>query len=326
MPSSFGYPFDGDIPLVAPGFRRTELWIPLALDAARKTDRRNFDNVDAALGRLRPGVSVKQAQTELTVIEKRLDVLNPEGLMRGWLALVAPFTETILGPVTKMLWLLMAAVGLVLMIACGNIANLLLARVSGRLTEIALRTGLGAGRNRLLRQMLTESLVLAFLGGAIGVAVTFGAVRVLAQLNPGNIPRFDQMSVNLPVLVLALAVSVLSGVLFGLAPMTAAWQTNLSGLLKSGNRGMTGSSNRLRHGLIVAEVALAFVLLAGATLLIRSYLELQAQNSGFSSSTLTMNLPLDGRYGKPEQRTAFLLPPIPGKATQLAGSRERGCR
>ena len=125
MPGSFGYPFEGDIPYVAPGFRRTEVWIPLALDGARRTDRTNFDNVSAAIGRLRPGIcEASSSRTHRT--EKRLDVLNPAGPMQGWVALVAPFTETILGPVTKMLWLLMAAVGLVLMIACGNVANLLL--------------------------------------------------------------------------------------------------------------------------------------------------------------------------------------------------------
>ncbi len=167
--------------------------------------------------------------------------------------------------------------------------------------------GLGAGRNRILRQLLTESMLLALLGGAAGLAATFGSVRLLAEINPGNIPRFDQISVNLPVLTMAIAVSVVSGVLFGLAPMIAASKTNLGELLKSGNRGMTGTSNRLRHALIVAEVALAFVLLTGATLLIRSDIELQAENSGFSSSTLTMNLPLDGRYSKPEQRTGFFL-------------------
>jgi predicted permease len=307
MPDSFGYPFDGAIPLVRPRFRQTEVWIPLGLNAAQKTDRVNFDNVDAAIGRLRPGVSVEQAQAELTVTEKRLDTLYPPGPMRGWLALVVPFTETTLGPVTKMLWLLMAAVALVLMIACGNVANLLLARVTGRLSEIALRAGLGAGRGRILRQMLTESMLLAFLGGAAGAAATFGSVRVLAQINPGNIPRFDQVSVNLPVLALAAAVSALSGVLSGLAPMVAVSKASLSGVLKSGNRGVTGSSNRLRHALIVAEVALAFVLLTAATLLIRSDIKLQAQNSGFSASTLTMNLPLDGRYSRPEQRTGFFM-------------------
>ncbi len=307
MPDSFGYPFDGDIPLLTPGFRRTEVWVPLALSTAQKTDRTNFDNVDAAISRLRPGVSVEQAQTELTVTEKRLDRLNPAGPMQGWLALVVPLPETILGPVSKMLWLLMAAVGLVLMIACGNVANLLLARVTDRLTEIALRAGLGAGRNRILRQMLTESMVLAFLGGALGVIVTFGAVRVLSRLNPGNIPRFNQMSVNLPVLALAITVSALSGLLFGAAPMIAASKTNLTELLKAGGRGLTGGSNPIRHALIVAEVALAFVLLTGAVLLIRSDINLQAQNSAFSSSTLTMNLPLDDRYSKPQQRTGVFL-------------------
>src|ERR1700733_7298722 len=135
MPRSFGYPFDGDIPFLTPGFRRTEIWIPLALSAAQKTDRVNFDNVDAAIGRLRPGVSAGQAEAELTVTEKRLDALNPAGPMQGWIALVVPLTETILGAVSKMLWLLMGAVGLVLMIACGNVANLLLARISDRFME-----------------------------------------------------------------------------------------------------------------------------------------------------------------------------------------------
>jgi predicted permease len=307
MPDSFGYPFDGDIPLVTPGFRATEAWVPLALSTAQKIDRTNFDNVDAAIGRLRPGVSLEQAQAKLSVTEKRLDMLNQAGPMQGWLALVVPLPETILGPVSKMLWLLMAAVGLVLMIACGNVANLFLARVTDRLTEIALRAGLGAGRNRILRQMLTESMVLAFLGGAVGVIVTFCAVRVLSRLNPGNIPRFDQMLVNLPVLVLAITVSALSGLLFGAAPMIAAGKTNLTDLLKTGSRGITGGSNRIRQALIVAEVALAFVLLTVAVLLIRSDIKLQAQNSAFSSSTLTMNLPLDDRYSKPRQRTGFFL-------------------
>jgi len=326
MPSSFGYPFEGDIPYVPPGFRRTDVWIPLAVGTAQKTDRNNIDNADAVIARLRPNVSVKKAQSELSVIEKRLIVLYPEGYLRGWLALVTPFVETIVGPVTQMLWLFMAAVALVLAIACANIANLQLARFTSRLPEIALRAGLGAGRNRILRQMLAESLALAFFGGAIGVVATFGAVRVLAQLNPGDIPRFDRMSVDWPVLALAVAVSALSGALFGAAPMIAAWKTNLSELLKSGTRVMTGSSNRLRHGLIVLEVALSFVLLGSATLLIRSYLKLQAQDTGFSSSTLTMNLPLDGRYGKPEQRNELFmqflerLRRLPGVVSAGAGS------
>ncbi|HWF48336.1 MAG TPA: ABC transporter permease [Bryobacteraceae bacterium] len=326
MPKAFGYPFEGDIPLVPPGFQRTDVWIPLGITTAQKTDRNNFDNADAAIGRLRNGVSFQEAQSELSLLEKRLDVLNPVGLMRGWQALVVPLVDTILGPVTRMLWLLLGAVGLVLLIACGDVANLLLARITGRLPEVALRSGLGAGRARLVRQMLTESLLLALLGGAIGIVLTLGAVRILVQLNPGNIPRFEQMSVNSVVLMLAVAISVLSGGLFGLAPVHAALRPDLSELLKTGNKGAVSSSNRLRYALIVSEVALSFVLVAAATLLIRSYLKLEAQSPGFSSSTLTMNLSLDGRYSKAEQRTAFFLRflgglcRIPGVINAGAGS------
>ncbi len=308
MPKSFGYPFEGDIPYVAPGFGRTNIWAPLALEAGRKTDRKNFESVDAAIARLSPAVSLQEAQTELSAIESRLSPLYPEAAMQGWQALVVPLQDTIFGPVTRLLWLLLGAVGLVLLIACGNVANLLLARVTGRLQEIAVRVGLGAGRARLMRQLFTESLALALLGGSLGVLLSLGAVRLLARLNPGNIPRFDQTSVNLQVLAVAAAISILSGALFSLAPLLAALRPNLSDLLKqSGNKGTAGTSNRFRHALVVAEVALSFVLLAGATLLIRSYLKLQAQDPGFSSSSLTMNLPLDGRYSKPEQRTAFFL-------------------
>jgi predicted permease len=308
MPKSFGYPFEGDIPYGgAVGIQRTDLWMPLALGSAQKADRIAARSGDAVIGRLSQGVSLQQAQRELALIEKRLDVLYPPGWMQGWEVLVVSLTDTIFGPVTRMLWLLMGAVGLVLLIACGNIGNLLLARVTGRLEEIAVRAGLGAGRGRLARQLLTESLLLALLGGALGIALALGGVRVLAQLNPGNIPRFEQASVNLPVLALAVGVSLLSGVLFSMAPIQAALRTNLAELLKSGNRGRTGSSNRLRHTLVVTEVALSFVLLAGATLLIRSYLRLEAQDTGFSRSTITMRLALDSRYNRPEQRTEFFL-------------------
>ncbi len=308
MPDSFGYPFEGDIPYVAPGFGQTHLWAPLALEAAKKADRKNFDSVDAAIARLRPGISLQQAQSELSAIESRLAPLYSTDLMQGWQALIASLPETIFGPVTRLLWLLLGAVGLVLLIACGNVANLLLARVTGRLQEFALRVGLGAGRARLMRQLLTEALMLAFLGGSAGVLLSFAAVRLLTRLNPGNIPRFDQTSINQTVLLAALTISLLSGVLFSFAPILAAARPNLGDLLRqSGNKGTAGTSNRFRRMLVAAEVALSFVLLAGATLLVRSYLKLQAQDLGFSSSTLTMNLSIDGRYTKPEQRAAFFL-------------------
>ncbi len=308
MPKSFGYPFEGDIPYVAPGFSQTEIWAPLAIAAGEKTDRINFHSADAAIARLRLGVSLQQAQTELGAIQKRLDLLYKDPLAQGWEALIVSLQETIFGPVRPLLWLLLGAVALVLLIACGNVANLLLARVTGRLQEIALRAGLGASRARLMRQLFTESVVLALIGGSLGVLLSFGAVLLLARLNPGNIPRFAQTSVNLHVLAVAAAITLLSGSIFSLAPMLAALRPSLVDLLKQGgNKGTAGTSNRLRHALVIAEVALSFILLAGATLLIRSYVKLQMQDHGFLSSTLTMSLPLDDRYSKPGQRTAFFM-------------------
>ncbi len=299
MPKSFGYPFEGDIPYVGPGFSQTEIWAPLAIAAGEKTDRINSHAADAAVARLRPSVSLQQAQIELEAMQKRLDLLYREPLEQGWEALIVSLQETIFGPVTPLLWLLLGAVALVLLIACGNVANLLLARVTGRLQEIAVRAGLGASRARLMRQLFTESVMLALFGGSLGVLLSFGAVLLLVRLNPGNIPRFAQTSVNLHVLAVAAAITLLSGSIFSLAPMFAALHPSLVDLLKQGgNKGTAGTSNRLRHTLIIAEVALSFILLAGATLLIRSYLK---------SSTLTISLPLDDRYSKPGQRTAFFM-------------------
>ena len=147
---------------------------------------------------------------------------------------------------------------------------------------MALRVGLGAGRARLMRQLFTESVILAVLGGSLGVLLSFGAVGLLARLNPGNIPRFAQTSVSLHVLAIAAAITLLSGSIFSLAPMLAALRPGPGDLLKQGgNKGTAGTSNRLRHSLVIAEVALSFILLIGATLLIRSYINLQAQDHGF---------------------------------------------
>ncbi len=305
MPPSFGYPKAGDVPYIH-GFHRTELWAPLALDAKQKTDRTNFRVSNAAIARLRPGVSLLSAQSDLAVIEKRLNLLYPaHEFSRGWEVFVTPLVDTMLGPVSRMLWLLMASVALVLLIACGNVANLLLARVSSRTEELALRVGLGAGRARLARQMLTESLLLASMGGATGVVVSFGAVRLLSVLNPGNIPRFDQTTVNLPVLTFAAAITLFSGCVFGLIPVTAALRQDLYKTLKAGNNRTGNRPHLLSNAVVGAEVALSFTLLAAAMLLIRSYVKLDAQNTGFDRSTLTAKLELDAKYNSPEQKVAF---------------------
>ncbi|MGB6485015.1 MAG: FtsX-like permease family protein [Candidatus Acidiferrales bacterium] len=203
-------------------------------------------------------------------------------------------------------WLLFGAVCSVLLIACANAANLLLARAASRTHEMGIRSALGAGRGRLIRQVLTEALLLACGGGALGILIAYAAVRLLLRLNPGNIPRLNETSLDLRVLLFALAISLLTGVIFGILPALGVSRTNLSEILKQGgNKGIVGASKKWRHGLIVGEVALAVVLLVGSGLLVRSYVNLQDVYTGFSDSTLTMHIALDQRYSQPEQRQAF---------------------
>jgi len=332
MPKDFGYPFDGDIPYTNSEFKQTDIWLPAAYTAKQRTDRTDdFESADAAIGRLSNGVSVIAAQGELQAIEARLNPLYPE-MWRGWSALVRPVVQTIVGPVQEMLWLLLGAVAIVLLIAISNVANLLLARATARAHELGIRTALGAERGRIIRQLLTESLMLSCAGGALGIGLAFAAVRVLTRLNPGNIPRFDAAAVDGRVLFVAVILSIGAGVVSGLAPAISASRVNINDLLRRGSGRVGGASNRGRFALIVLEVALSVILLAGAGLLIRSYLQLAAVDPGFSPATLTFRLNLDERYAKPEQQSAFYksflekLQKIPGvsdagatSATPLSG-------
>lgn len=303
MPKGFGYPFAGDIPYEHSDFMQTDIWLPAAYSLDNRTNRTNFRSSDA-IARLRPGISAAQAQAELVSMERRLQALYP-AMWRGWTALVTPLIQTIIGPVEKMLWLLLGAVGIVLLIAISNIANLLLARATVRAHELGIRTALGAERSRIVRQLLTESLLLSCLGGALGIALACAAVQLLAKLNPGGIPRFDTVSVDSRVLLVAVILCVATGVAAGLLPAISASRANVIDLIKRGSSRVSGSSNVGRFALIVFEVALSVVLLTGSGLLIRSYLQLQAVNPGFSPSTLTFGLNLDERYHTPASRTAF---------------------
>ncbi len=305
MPKDFGYPFAGDFPYAHSGFKQTDIWLPLAYTVKAKTDRSNFDSADAAIGRLRDGIPAASAQAELGSIESRLDKLYPE-IWKGWTVVVKPVIATIIGPVQQMLWLLLGAVAVVLVIAASNVASLLLARVASRAHEMGIRMALGAERSRIVRQLLTESLLLSCTGAALGIAMAYAAVHFVVKLNPGDVPRFESSTVDGRVLLVALALSVATGLLSGLAPTLSASRTDLNQLMKHGaSRGSIGTSNRRRQALIVAEVALSVVLLAGAGLLIRSYLTLSSVNPGFSPSTLTFRVRMDVRYATPEQRIAF---------------------
>ncbi len=211
--------------------------------------------------------------------------------IQGWTAWVAPFTESIVGQVRPLMWMLFGAVSLVLLIACGNVANLLMARAAGRVHELGVRSALGAERARLIRQMITEAMLLASIGGAIGIGLAFGGVKLLLKLNPGDIPRLNDISIDGRVLLFSVVLSLATGFLFGLLPALSASRIDVVTLLKQGgSKGSAGTSNHLRHALIVAEVALSVILLTGAGLLIRSYTKLMIEGPGFTSSAITMRI------------------------------------
>ena len=325
MPEGFSYPSNGDIPLTESELRGTDVWLPLVYSPAQRTDRTNFQSVDAAIGRLRDGVSARRAQTELRAIQSRLDPLYPE-MWRGFTALARPLVETIVGPVAKMLWLLLGAAALVLLIAVGNVSSLLFARTATRAHELGIRTALGAERTRILRQLLTEALLLSCAGGALGAFFAYAAVHILTKLNPGGIPRFDTATVDTRALLAALLLSLVTGVLAGFLPALAGSRLTINELLRRGGNRVTSTSKHIRFALIVMEVALSVVLLAGSGLLIRSYLRLAAVDPGFSPGTLTFRLQLDNKYNRPEQQAnfykAFLqkLETIPGVASAGASN------
>ena len=322
MPPAFHYPHSADFPYSDSEIAATELWIPAALTPQQKSEPMGSDCV--AIGRLKSGVSLKQAQAEMSALEARLDPINHPAEWRGWEALVRPFIDTAVGPVRPLLWLLLGAVSLVLLIACTNVANLLLARAAGRVHEMGLRTALGADRVRLVRQMLTEALLLAVAGGMLGLGIAYAALRLVIGLHPGDIPRLNETSLDARVLLFTAAASLLTGLLFGLLPALTASRVNVISLLKQGgNRGIAGTSNRLRNGLIITEVALSVILLAGAGLLIRSYLKVQAVDTGFAPSTLAVPLRLDERYDSPQKVEAFFRN-LTSQVTNLPGVHEAG--
>jgi putative ABC transport system permease protein len=280
-----------------------DAWWPVALrpQAGRGA---HFLN---AVGRLKPGVSVEQALTDFNVIAQRLAKQFPN-TNQGWRIVIKPLHEEIVGRTRTTLLVLLGAVFFVLLIACVNVANLLLARATAREREIAVRAAVGAGRGRIVGQLLTESLLLAVVGSAAGILLAIWAIDALRALGPEQLPRLQAVSIDGRILLFTLGLTLLTGVLFGLAPALQAGQINLNELLKEGGRsGASGRQSRLRDALVIAEVALALVLLAGAGLLMRSFWKLQQVDPGFNpEGILTANLFLPGaRYGEPPQIVAF---------------------
>ena len=270
------------------------------------------------LGRVKRGITDARAEADLAPIVEHLRRLEPSAFPEKWRVALLPFKESFPSGIRPALWTLFGATGLLLVIACANVSNLLLSRASARGMEMAVRSAIGATRGRLLRQLLTESVVLGLAGGGAGVALAYAMLRIMIGIvPPDTIPDEAEIVMNVPVLVFSAVLSVGTALAFGLAPAWQANRTDLAESLKQGGRGsLAASRGGLRSGLVVAEVALSLVLLTGAALMLQSLLALQQVPLGFpAESVLTMRVPLSPqRYPDPPRRIAFLRELLDGLA------------
>jgi len=282
-----------------------DLWVPLTTDDVPLI--RNIRNLKM-IGRLKAGVAPQQAQAEINSIASRLAREYPD-VNAGLESVVIPLHEQIVGDVRAALLILLGAVVLVLLIACANIANLLLSKATARHKEIAIRTALGANRGRLLRQLLTESTLLGLLGGVFGFLVAYASSKTLVSFGSFSIPQLTDFSFDMKVPLFALVVSLLTSLIFGLAPAIDASNPNLNEALKEGGRSSSGGATRarLRNALVIIEIALAVVLVTASGLMLRSFVRLQGTSSGLNPHnliTLELELP-DVRYHAAQQQTLF---------------------
>jgi putative ABC transport system permease protein len=307
-PPSFQSPEKGD-----------EVWVVMSFDGGDRIRVPSSASPEAlkirtatflkGVARLKHGVTLKQAQAEMDTIAGRLEQQYPNS-NTGVGITALPLKEEIVGDLGFALVILLGAVVFVLLIACANVANLLLSRAASRQKEIAVRIALGAGRSRLIRQLLTESVLLGLIGGLFGLALAFAAIKLLIAVNPANIPRLSEIDIDGRVLGFTLLISLLTGVIFGLVPALQATKPDLNETLKSeGARGSTGGirKQRVRSLLVISEVALTVLLLIGAGLMIKSFYSLQKVKLGFNPEnvlTMQVNLP-SVKYGEDSQITSF---------------------
>jgi putative ABC transport system permease protein len=315
MPEGFDFPEGGP-----------EFWAPLAL----RPSQPGVVEMIPVIARLKPGVTIEQAEAEAQALIARLRQETSEGDPRhqGVEVHLGSMQEQMISPVRPALWVLLAAVGLVLLIVCTNVANLLLSQAVGREKEVAVRAALGAGRFRLIRQMLTESLVLGLVGGGLGLALAYWGVRLLVRLNPGNIPRLGEVSIDSPVLLFTLGVAVVTALVFGAVPALRTSRVDLHRSLKEGaeTHGL-GLLRRARGRSVfaVAEIALALVLLVSAGLMIQSFVRLIQVDSGYDprdTLTLSVNLPRS-KYREATVQKAFF-DQVLERTHQLSGVQKAG--
>jgi predicted permease len=304
-----GFQINGEVMPSEGPMDKVDIFLPLPLgpDAAQRRGDENYNIIVL----LKPGVSIEQAQADIDVIATGIRIKDKRGASYGMD--VIGLQKQVVGDVRRSLLVLLGSVALVLLIACANVANLLLARAAGREKEIAIRTALGAGWQRLARQLLTESILLGILGGAAGLLVARLSLVVVRTMNPGNIPRLDEIGINGSVLAFTFGISLATGLLFGLAPAWRAIKLDPNSSLKAGGRSGQGDGglylkrHRLRSLLIVSELAISVVLLIGAGLLIRSFIRLESVPPGFSADhVITMQIMAnDPRYRDDKVLAAF---------------------
>jgi predicted permease len=296
------------IGVLPPGFAfygvDRDIYTPIGQWSDPSFHDRRIDLSAHAVGRLQPGVTLAQARTDMDAIAHNLSVNFPEADKDVGISLFT-LKDDLVGDVQPLLLVLLAAVGFVLLIACANVASLLLARATRRSGEFALRTALGAGRIRVIRQLLTESLLLAGVGGALGLALAFLGTHALVRLLPSSLPRTDQITLDTRVLFFSLSVSLLCGIVFGLLPALKSSRTNLQLVLRQSTQGAGGARHRLQSALVVFEVAMALVLLIGAGLMLRTLSALWQVDPGYvpdNAITFSMSLPANAKTSAAETR------------------------
>lgn len=278
MPADFGWHIQRGTQVSKPA----DIWVPFRITNELRTRRGRFAS---AVARMKPDVTIEQAKREMDTVAARLAQQYPE-FNTTWGINVVPLRTQFTGEIRRPLLILLGAVGFVLLIACANVANLLLARASARRREIAVRAGLGASRWRIARQLLTESVLLSVIGGALGVFVAWWGTKALVALSPPALIDLKRVSVSLSVLGFTLGLAVITGLIFGLAPALEATRFNLHDSLKEGGKNVGGGGHRVRNVFVVTQVALALVLLVGAGLLVKSLNRLQAVDPGFNAQNL----------------------------------------
>ena len=312
MPAGFQFP------------DQAELWIPLAIDRAHLEDRGSHGL--EVVARLKPGFKLPQAQADLTNIAATLEQRYPNNYAdSGWGLYPISMLDEFVGSVRPALRILLGAVAFVLLIACANVANLLLARATVREKEVAIRAALGAVRRRLIQQLLTESVLLSFIGGLFGLLLAYVGVRLFVVFGPKDIPRLDEIGLDRRVFIFSLLIAIATGLVFGLAPALQISKPDLHDAMKEGGRGSSKGRHRLRNALVVSEVAIALVLLVGAGLMIKSFRQLLQLNMGFrTENVLTMRLSVPSTKYKDDVQVAAFYRQLLDKIKALPGVEAAG--